>query len=118
MVAAARGRPDGTRRGAQRPADASGDVAGYAAGDYHRDSSSPRQQSAHAREDRRVSRGQFFSVSSGAVNMTMTRRDFMRQGCAMGAAAVALQRFGLVNALAQSGGYQALVCIFLFGGND
>jgi uncharacterized protein (DUF1501 family) len=36
----------------------------------------------------------------------------------MGAAGLALERFGLVNALAQSGGYQALVCIFLFGGND
>ena len=51
--------------------------------------------------------------------MAMTRRDFVRQGgCAMGAAALALQRFGMVNALAQTGGYQALVCIFLFGGND
>jgi len=37
----------------------------------------------------------------------------------MGGASLALQRFGFVNALAQAGGgYQALVCIFLFGGND
>ena len=118
-VAAARGRPDGTGRGAERPADAPGDVAGHAGGDHHRDPGGPGQQCADAREDRRVSRGQLISVSSGAMTMTMTRRDFMRQGgCAMGAAALALQRFGLVNALAQSGGYQALVCIFLFGGND
>ena len=51
--------------------------------------------------------------------MTLTRRDFMlRGGCAIGAAALAFERFGLVHSLAQSGGYQALVCIFLFGGND
>ena len=51
--------------------------------------------------------------------MMMTRREFVLRGGAMGAAALALQRFEMVNALAQSGGgYQALVCIFLFGGND
>jgi uncharacterized protein (DUF1501 family) len=50
--------------------------------------------------------------------MTLTRREFLlRSGGAMGAA-LAIQRFGLMNTLAQSGGYQALVCIFLFGGND
>jgi uncharacterized protein (DUF1501 family) len=52
------------------------------------------------------------------MTMTITRREFLRRGGTMGAAALALQRFGLVNTLAQSGGYQALVCIFLFGGND
>jgi uncharacterized protein (DUF1501 family) len=53
------------------------------------------------------------------MTMTLTRRDFMRRGgCAIGAAALAFDRFGLVHSLAQSGGYQALVCIFLFGGND
>jgi len=31
---------------------------------------------------------------------------------------LAFERFGLVNALAQSAGYKALVCIFLNGGND
>lgn len=51
--------------------------------------------------------------------MVLTRRAFMQYGGAvMGGAALALQRFGFVNALAQSSGYQALVCIFLFGGND
>src|SRR5690242_7192356 len=51
--------------------------------------------------------------------MVLTRRACMQFGGAvMGGAALALQRFGFVNALAQSSGYQALVCIFLFGGND
>jgi len=52
------------------------------------------------------------------MTMTLTRRDFLLRGGSIGAATLALKRFGLVNALAQSGGYQALVCIFLFGGND
>src|SRR5580704_11171958 len=51
-----------------------------------------------------------------------TRRDFMRLACcsAAGASLVGgLSKFGLVSALAQGGsGYKALVCIFLFGGND
>ena len=50
--------------------------------------------------------------------MPITRREFLRQSGGATGAALALQRFGLINALAQSGGYQALVCIFLFGGND
>jgi uncharacterized protein (DUF1501 family) len=52
------------------------------------------------------------------MTMTLTRRDFLLRGGSISAATLALGRFGLVNALAQSGGYQALVCIFLFGGND
>jgi uncharacterized protein (DUF1501 family) len=47
-----------------------------------------------------------------------SRRDFLRK---MGgvAAAASLARFSTVNALAQSASnYKALVCIFLFGGND
>jgi len=28
------------------------------------------------------------------------------------------KRFGIMNALAQTSDYRALVCIFLFGGND
>lgn len=51
-----------------------------------------------------------------------TRRDFMRLACcsAVGATMVGgLSKFGLVSALAQnSPGYKALVCIFMFGGND
>jgi uncharacterized protein (DUF1501 family) len=55
--------------------------------------------------------------------MPLTRRDFIRTSCcAAGAFGVAtnLSRFGLMHALAQSAPppYQALVCIFLFGGND
>lgn len=51
-----------------------------------------------------------------------TRRDFMRLACcsAAGASMVSgLSKFGLVSALAQgTPGYKALVCIFMFGGND
>jgi uncharacterized protein (DUF1501 family) len=51
-----------------------------------------------------------------------SRRDFMRLSCcsAAGAALVGgLSKFGLVSALAQGAtDYKALVCIFLFGGND
>src|SRR5919106_1653924 len=51
--------------------------------------------------------------------MTRTRREFLcRSFGAFGAAAVAFERFGLLDALAQSADYRALVCIFLFGGND
>jgi hypothetical protein len=55
----------------------------------------------------------------GPLNMTHSRRDFLCRCCtSLGAAALTFERFGLVNALAQSGDYRALVCIFLFGGND
>jgi uncharacterized protein (DUF1501 family) len=51
-----------------------------------------------------------------------TRRDFMRLACcsAAGASLVGgLSKFGLVSALAQgTTDYKALVCIFMFGGND
>ena len=54
--------------------------------------------------------------------MTWSRRDFLRRTCCMtaaGFAAASFNRFGLVNALAQTPqDYKALVCIFLFGGND
>jgi uncharacterized protein (DUF1501 family) len=54
--------------------------------------------------------------------MKFTRRDLLRMSCcAAGALGVSasFDRFGLVNALAQSAtDYRALVCIFLFGGND
>ena len=45
----------------------------------------------------------------------------MRQsGCGLTAAALiaGMERLGLMNALAQTNDYKALVCIFLFGGND
>lgn len=51
--------------------------------------------------------------------MVKTRREFLCRCCTgMGAAALTFRRFGLVNAFAQTRDYRALVCIFLFGGND
>jgi uncharacterized protein (DUF1501 family) len=58
--------------------------------------------------------------------MKVTRREFFHQaghacfGYALGAAAfvAGVQRFGVINALAQGSGYRALVCVFLAGGND
>jgi uncharacterized protein (DUF1501 family) len=51
--------------------------------------------------------------------MPLTRREFLcRSFGAMGAAALAFERFGLLKAFAQSSDYKALVCIFLFGGSD
>jgi uncharacterized protein (DUF1501 family) len=54
--------------------------------------------------------------------MTWSRRDFLKRSCctaAAGFAAASFNRFGLVNAMAQSAqDYKALVCVFLFGGND
>lgn len=56
--------------------------------------------------------------------MAQTRREFLHTGCkALSASALlsGLGRFALIDALAQSAppaGYRALVCVFLFGGND
>src|SRR5258708_4829329 len=50
-----------------------------------------------------------------------TRREFLRDTLrsvtALGAVG-AMSKFGEMNALAAGSGYQALVCIFLNGGND
>jgi uncharacterized protein (DUF1501 family) len=47
-----------------------------------------------------------------------SRRGFIRVGAAS-IGSLALRPFGMLPALAQSGSnYQALVCVFLFGGND
>jgi len=47
-----------------------------------------------------------------------SRRGFVRLGAAT-VGSLALRLFGALPALAQSGGdYRALVCVFLFGGND
>ncbi len=54
--------------------------------------------------------------------MPVSRREFICKTCTTAGAlsvAAALERYGVLNALAQGGGnYKALVCIFLFGGND
>jgi len=51
--------------------------------------------------------------------MALTRRAFVyRSFASFGAAVLACEHFGLLQALAQAGDYKALVCIFLFGGND
>src|SRR6266478_4911083 len=54
--------------------------------------------------------------------MAFSRRDFLKRFCCTEAAGLVpsgFNRFGLVNALAQSAqDYKALVCVFLFCGND
>jgi len=58
--------------------------------------------------------------------MQVTRREFLLQtghacvGYALGAAAfvAGVERFSIINALAQGSDYKALVCVFLAGGND
>jgi uncharacterized protein (DUF1501 family) len=48
-----------------------------------------------------------------------SRRNFLRYGCGGALGAAAFSRFGLMNAFAQgAANYKALVCVFLFGGND
>ena len=48
----------------------------------------------------------------------VTRRGFIRAGAAT-VGTLALRPFGLLPAMAQSSAnYRALVCVFLFGGND
>jgi uncharacterized protein (DUF1501 family) len=51
--------------------------------------------------------------------MPHTRRQFLCNCVTtFGATALAMNRFGMINALAQTADYRALVCLFLFGGND
>ena len=54
--------------------------------------------------------------------MRRNRRTFLKTCCSLGAAGMATQigRLGLVSAYAQqpAADYKALVCIFMFGGND
>ena len=53
--------------------------------------------------------------------MAHTRRNFMKIGCRSVAAVGALGafgRFGQMNLMAAGSDFKALVCIFLFGGND
>ncbi|MBM3734975.1 MAG: DUF1501 domain-containing protein [Acidobacteria bacterium] len=48
------------------------------------------------------------------MSTTFSRRNFLR----ISAGAAGLSRFGAMNALAQGSSYKALVCVFLYGGND
>lgn len=54
--------------------------------------------------------------------MTWSRREFLKKTCCTAAAGftvASMSRFGLMNAMAQSASdYKALVCVFMFGGND
>ena len=53
--------------------------------------------------------------------MQRNRREFLKSCCVLGAAGVAsqMERFGMVTAHAQEAAdYRALVCVFMFGGND
>jgi uncharacterized protein (DUF1501 family) len=53
-----------------------------------------------------------------SCNHNTSRRNFLRFSGAC-AAIGGFSRFGMMNAFAQSGqNYQALVCVFMFGGND
>src|ERR1700685_4226459 len=65
---------------------------------------------------------EFRKCEPGGLMPRMSRRGFLRTTCctaAAGVAAASFGRLGLVNALAQTTqDYKALVCIFLFGGND
>lgn len=51
-----------------------------------------------------------------------SRREFLKKTCCTAAAgftAASFSRFGVLNAMAQAASdYKALVCVFLFGGND
>jgi uncharacterized protein (DUF1501 family) len=51
-----------------------------------------------------------------------SRREFLKRTCCTAAAgftAASFNRFGVLNSMAQSASdYKALVCVFLFGGND
>src|ERR1700721_235 len=58
-----------------------------------------------------------------ALKNGVSRRDFVRGSCCTAASfalTAAIGRLNLIQALAAGPvtGYQALVCIFLFGGND
>lgn len=51
--------------------------------------------------------------------MSLSRRQMLRLGAYAAAGSAFARRFGGLNALAASGAdYKALVCVFLFGGND
>ena len=55
------------------------------------------------------------------MKSSRNRRQFLKGCCVLGAAGMAsqLERLGMVTAHAQGAAdYKALVCIFLFGGND
>ena len=49
-----------------------------------------------------------------------SRRRFLQTAGGFSALSLAasMDKLGLASAAAQGGGYKALVCVFLFGGND
>jgi len=56
-----------------------------------------------------------------SISSKGTRRSFLRTTCCAAAAGVAastFSRLGLMSAFAQGSDYKALVCIFMYGGND
>src|SRR5271154_2791181 len=56
-----------------------------------------------------------------SISSKGTRRSFLRTTCcaaAAGGAASTFSRLGLMSAFAQGSDYKALVCIFMYGGND
>ncbi len=56
------------------------------------------------------------TLSSGLAH---SRRGFLRNSMALGASASVMSSLGISKAMAQSmGDYKAMVCIFLYGGND
>ena len=126
-AAGAGGRSGAAGRCAERAAAARLDVGGDAQ-QHHRAPSPPCPPSNPLKRARTavVSGRHVVAVSGGEVAMQLTRREFLLQaghaclGYALGAAAFAagVQRFGLINALAQGTDYRALVCVFLAGGND
>ena len=83
--------------------------------------STPRRTPIGEGAGRALRRADLERVSNHSVrrnHIMFTRRGFIRVGAAS-VGSLALRPFGLLPALAQSGpDYRALVCVFLFGGND
>src|SRR5262249_14770456 len=120
-----------SRPGAQPKVPARLDVASDADEHHRCHQRDFANESAASGPDRSVPRRDVVAIPNGAIVMKkQNRREFIqRTGCAaigMAAASAGFKKLGLMNlyaqnAIAQSataGGYKALVCIFLAGGND